>query len=190
VWYDRGAMSRLARIPVDIVVGVSLVISVGAAALWARSLYAAPEFSRAGAGWQMTVTSSRGRMVIQLVTDGPGPQTAVDYWSSGGVHYGDEDTPDSKLVVIPESDPRVVSNAFTHYLVPRRTRMLAFPTLLFAAIAALPGAARMSLHLRRRRRQPPFTNCPSCGYDLRATPARCPECGAVPPPPPPPPPPA
>jgi len=59
-----------------------------------------------------------------------------------------------------------------------RTDVWFFPhwVLLPAPLAVIAMAAVGTL----RRRQLPAHACQSCGYDLRATPDRCPECGAVP----------
>jgi hypothetical protein len=46
-------------------------------------------------------------------------------------------------------------------------------TIIYPSIAVLR-------RLRRRRVLWNFPRCPTCGYDLRATPDRCPECGTVP----------
>ena len=44
-------------------------------------------------------------------------------------------------------------------------------------VATLPAMRFIVFLLRRRGRSRALGLCPACGYDLRATPDRCPECG-------------
>jgi hypothetical protein len=48
---------------------------------------------------------------------------------------------------------------------------------MLALTAVVPMTRQI---LRRRRAFDPDKMCESCGYDLRATPERCPECGNIP----------
>jgi hypothetical protein len=55
---------------------------------------------------------------------------------------------------------------------------IAIPFWELALLAALLPAVWIARRWRQRR--PPPGHCRVCGYDLRATPERCPECGAIP----------
>lgn len=48
------------------------------------------------------------------------------------------------------------------------------------AILPLGTATGLTRQWLARRREARWGHCPSCGYDLRASPGRCPECGNVP----------
>jgi hypothetical protein len=59
---------------------------------------------------------------------------------------------------------------------PLPYRALVVPWWSVAAVFAMLPLARIAAWLRRRRHAARGL-CPRCGYDLRATPERCPECG-------------
>jgi hypothetical protein len=50
------------------------------------------------------------------------------------------------------------------------------PWLLITAVVFLPAAMIVIQQFLRQRRVA-AGRCTACGYDLRATPERCPECG-------------
>jgi hypothetical protein len=53
------------------------------------------------------------------------------------------------------------------------------PYWFLVLILAVPPAIAVTTALRARQRRR-HGLCPACGYDLRATPDRCPECGVAP----------
>jgi hypothetical protein len=158
---------------------VSLVLCAAIGALWVDSYF---HYARYEPYWRqaiVSVGSSEGGIILRFNSRFP---KISDIENLLGWHYG---------------SPNPVARVWTRLRAPWRTFSydhkimrypaptppdsvweLAFPhwslCLLFAI---LPATRIMAI---RRRSQRSRGHCGVCGYDLRATPDRCPECGTIP----------
>jgi hypothetical protein len=61
----------------------------------------------------------------------------------------------------------------------RRNWCVIFPHWALVGVTAIAPAV-VGIRSIRRRRRAALGRCAGCGYDMRATPERCPECGEIP----------
>jgi len=76
-------------------------------------------------------------------------------------------------------------------LLPSPKALVAACLYIYCSLVFIPSVAGLAYfqiaialsrpHMRRRIEEEFGPRCWECGYDLRATPDRCPECGTIPP---------
>jgi hypothetical protein len=181
-------MNRLFSILLNAVTVLSLLLCVGTVVLWVRSYRMTEQINWRNAGGWRAVRSVRGDVEVALLL--------ADWsnypWEFRAPRYERDAAgpPYNYLRLMGGNWDDVNFNwewrsfAWHH---KRNTRLGTLhaegfvPFWSVAATTALPPLGWTALRIRsRRRRQRGVGLCPHCGYDLRATPDRCPECGAVP----------
>jgi hypothetical protein len=173
-------VTRLVRISLNAAAILSLMLFVATVSLWVRSYFAADRYQSRLASVRLLVGTSRGGVSFicadpqsQLHFDQPDPgygtgPPADDDWRDS-FHRGGG-FPGFTYVNVGPTQP------------PFMTRFKALDVRLWLAttLLALAPALRLYAMLRSRSLQRGTGHCSRCGYDLRATPNRCPECGTAP----------
>lgn len=157
-----------------IVAVFSAALCVALSAAWVRSLWFGDVLSwSAGPGGQTHVVRSEAGLI---------------FWNSAAADRGDVRAFRHEVWHIPpEVDPwrwlppsfwgRLGFGSFQGFTAgnnPIRQRVV--PYWFLTAVAGAPAAVVLLLRLNRRRRAR-AGHCRKCGYDLRASKDRCPECG-------------
>jgi 4-amino-4-deoxy-L-arabinose transferase-like glycosyltransferase len=166
--------------------GVSAVLCVGVCVLWVRSYWVGESLS--GERWERAfrIYSTRGTFgvnVFWLYNKWGEPlfrrkPTEYSRWPEPYPQRSAEDLGAARVVRLP---------GFTHYTVEPgvgggNIRLGEWTVGVAYVLPAALFVVLPALYVRRLlRARHGAGRCAACGYDLRATPGRCPECGAVPP---------
>jgi hypothetical protein len=152
---------------------LSLILCLATVGLWVRSFFAYDEYTSP----RITCFSARGRFIV--VTLDEARTLARVGWES---HSASSRTGSNRYELIETNSFNRwwerVGLRFAHYR-DIGVLVIGSPHWLPAILFALAPAWWVVGPWRRQSKRRKLGLCLNCGYDLRATPARCPECGSV-----------
>ena len=179
-------MRSLARHLYTVCSAVTLLLLMAICVLWVRTYWVQYQYKWVGRldrdAYLRWVTLTHGNLFFEraeylLNDDEPGRTFGESLLSQGGWSSQPvkPEVPSWRLALLPQTVQR--SRQSRNYKIT--TYSYRCPLWIIAVPLALFPARRL-LAARARRRRLRLRLCPTCGYDLRAGPGRCPECGAVP----------
>lgn len=163
-----------------------LLICAAIIVLWVRSYWWTDQVRWISAGGSRSISTAQGNLTSSFFLSGPTPYPIEQ---RHGLRYEQEDPhrPFNYLMLLGGNTGDIYTSwkhaGFAWYTTrnPPRGTLHGFAVVPFWSLLALSGILPMWLvlrfTLRRIRRRHQEGLCPTCGYDLRATPRQCPECG-------------
>jgi hypothetical protein len=164
----------------------SMMLCLATGGLWIRSCFLVDRVafdcaikSRNDVGSNFALVSSRGRIWIARAEVGGPAKGGVWRYSAPAA----QEWMITSGLIPPTLLPQVAGGGVSAMnLVPRLSwesnAVATSHATIVSLMSALPLMSTAGLLRTRRRRRAGL--CQSCGYDLCATPDRCPECGAIP----------
>lgn len=166
---------------------ISLLLCIGFCVLWVRSYWNTDALEYRSPGGIWAVTTASGKLVAQL---NPGEETTPAYYGWLYMRMNPYTAPSYSVAYSHLDAARSYKDwefaGMGWYAVHDRNGMhtttgVAPFSYFVIATALLPAVwvPRRVRSMLRGRKWGRAGLCPSCGYDLRASPERCPECGTA-----------